>query len=236
VAVHGLGEADDETWTWHRRKDTAKGKEKGLKEVQHPTPGLPSDKSPSTPHNEVNWLKDPHMLPQVYPKARIMTFGYPTTLPSPKMPPADILLQIAKELLRELEEARGSLSRASRRPIIFIGHRFGGLVIEQAVVLASEVICNDTLKSSCDVTSKPTHGNSSEPTYNNISKPTHVKVSNSKNVDSSESKHDDILKSTVGIIFLSTPFRGYRSVTLPLARLVKANLLPKSTFHDRSQS
>ncbi|KAF8535854.1 hypothetical protein BDD12DRAFT_692879, partial [Trichophaea hybrida] len=81
---------------------------------------------------EVNWLKDSDMLPAAHPEARIMTFGYPRTLESRDVSPADGLILIAKALLRQLSKKRSPLSCNSRRPIIFIGHSFGGIVIENA--------------------------------------------------------------------------------------------------------
>lgn len=116
---------------------------------------------PSSQRREINWLKDSHMLPEVYPDARIMTFGYPTTLihsDTVETSPADALVQIARGLLQQLNMARNLSTSNSGQPIIFIGHRFGGVVIEKALVLARE-----------------------------------------------ENFHQ-ILQSTVGLIFLSTPF------------------------------
>jgi hypothetical protein len=97
-----------------------------------------------------------------------MTFGYPRTLESTEVSPADGLLLIAKALLRRLSKKRSPLSCNSRRPIIFIGHSFGGIVIENALVLAAS------------------------------------------DGRSELSEDNDILKSTVGVIFLSTAFQGFR--------------------------
>ncbi|KAI9771574.1 MAG: hypothetical protein M1839_002767 [Geoglossum umbratile] len=80
----------------------------------------------------VNWLADPAMLPKAVPDARIMRFGY-DSLWLGKEPIRTKLSTIANKLLlvlsREREDAQG-------KPLIFIGHCFGGLVIERALIIA----------------------------------------------------------------------------------------------------
>jgi pimeloyl-ACP methyl ester carboxylesterase len=99
------------------------------------------------------------MLPDAVPHARIMVFQYSTTTASlgQNVEVSEILAQIAQELLDDLGEKRQD---AAGRPIIFIGHSFGGVVIERALVLAGE------------------------------------------------EEWKDILDSTIGLVFLGTPFRG----------------------------
>jgi hypothetical protein len=126
------------------------------------------DPPQESPNKEVNWLKDSDMLPAAHPEARIMTFGYPRTLERTDVSPADGLFLVAKALLQQLGKIRSPHSCNSRRPIIFIGHSFGGIVIEKALVLAAS------------------------------------------DGHSEISEDNDILKSTVGVIFLSTPFQGFR--------------------------
>jgi hypothetical protein len=195
VAVHGLEEGPDDTWTWLERSESLRVNQTASKEDRRSLPerlmrrspspmpsqnGPPNDKQlnqafsglPSNSSSkEVNWLKDPNMLPAAHPEARIMSFGYSTTLGGDKSP-ADALSQIAKQLLQHLGEKRSTLSCNSQRPIIFIGHRFGGIVIEKALALAA-------------------------------ADERHVVL-----------KECDILNSIVGVIFLSTPLRGYKQATL----------------------
>jgi pimeloyl-ACP methyl ester carboxylesterase len=99
------------------------------------------------------------MLPNAVPHARIMVFQYSTMASSlsQNVEANERLVQIAQELLHDLGEKRQD---AASRPIIFIGHGFGGIIIERALVLAGE------------------------------------------------EERRDILDSTLGLVFLGTPFRG----------------------------
>jgi hypothetical protein len=80
----------------------------------------------------INWLSDEKMLPSATPHARILRFGY-DSLWMGKTPIRTSLSTIAYKLLLAL-----SMSRMEnlRRPLIFIGHCFGGLVIQRALNLA----------------------------------------------------------------------------------------------------
>ncbi|KAE9381023.1 hypothetical protein N431DRAFT_457638 [Stipitochalara longipes BDJ] len=83
----------------------------------------------------VNWLKDEGMLPRSFPQARIMQFGYPFSATDGT---GDTLEYIATELLARLEKERQDSGSGLSRPIIFIGHSFGGIVISEALILASK--------------------------------------------------------------------------------------------------
>jgi hypothetical protein len=77
----------------------------------------------------VNWLKDPEMLPKAIPDARIISIGY--EIPQvPDSPPLDVD-SAATELVKSLASIR---SDCSRRPILFIGHGYGGIFIEEALI------------------------------------------------------------------------------------------------------
>ncbi|KAK1244162.1 hypothetical protein MKX08_002300 [Trichoderma sp. CBMAI-0020] len=72
----------------------------------------------------VHWLKDPDMLPAVVPNARILAYNYesPWHANTPQ-----IRLQLCCEsLVQSLDNFYG---QESKRPIVFIGHSLGGLVI-----------------------------------------------------------------------------------------------------------
>ncbi|GAW17430.1 hypothetical protein ANO14919_068870 [Xylariales sp. No.14919] len=108
VAVHGIGADPDTTW---------------------------SGKGPTG--ERVNWLVDSTMLPKAVPNARIMRFGYKSNWfgsrknePQNTHPPKKTLVsQVADMLLRDLEYYR----RGITRPIIFIAHSYGGLVLIHAL-------------------------------------------------------------------------------------------------------
>jgi len=85
------------------------------------------------PKKRVSWLSEPTMLPAALPKARIMTFGYESYWFGD-----DAVRQsvdgVAAKLLEALCDER---PECGFRPIIFVGHCFGGLVIQQAYVRAT---------------------------------------------------------------------------------------------------
>jgi len=87
----------------------------------------------------VNWLRDPTMLPKAIPEARIISVGF--DIRDAFDAPID-LEAAAAQLSETLAEVR---LNCSARPILFIGHGYGGIFIEQALV-----------KGACgDETSKP---------------------------------------------------------------------------------
>ncbi|XXG99884.1 NAD-dependent isocitrate dehydrogenase [Hypoxylon texense] len=83
--------------------------------------------------NSVNWLSDPTMLPNALPKARIMTFSYESYWFGENAI-RQSLAGVATKLLRAFSEERED---CLHRPIIFIGHCFGGLVIQEAYITAT---------------------------------------------------------------------------------------------------
>ncbi|KAI2621788.1 hypothetical protein GGR54DRAFT_599830 [Hypoxylon sp. NC1633] len=80
---------------------------------------------------EVHWLKDPEMLPRALPNARIMRFGYKSAWYGSKedKPKKTDVSDVADMLLSALEHHRHDINR----PIIFMAHSYGGLVLMQAL-------------------------------------------------------------------------------------------------------
>ena len=77
------------------------------------------------PASWINWLDDEEMLPAAFPTARILSYGYR----SDWFGEAALNTRaatIAEGLLDELRTARKD---APLRPLIFIAHSFGGLVL-----------------------------------------------------------------------------------------------------------
>ncbi len=128
VAVHGLGANPDWAWTW-KRAATASEEE-----------------------IHVNWLRDEDMLPSKIPHARILTFNYESTWH--KDAPRQRRSLCADQLLTALDNQRKQVSAhkisiltwlirphpqqegiSKYRPVIFIAHSFGGIVIEQVQIM-----------------------------------------------------------------------------------------------------
>ena len=84
--------------------------------------------------DKINWLTDDDMLRRSFPRARILQFSYPVD---------NNLKDVASELLRRLSDKRRGCGSGLARPIIFIGHSFGGIVISKALVIANEGGCPD---------------------------------------------------------------------------------------------
>ncbi|GAP88017.1 putative alpha beta-hydrolase [Rosellinia necatrix] len=74
----------------------------------------------------VCWIRD--LLGQDIPNARIISWGWSSTLSS-----GDTFAGQAESLLGDISRARTH----TRRPIIFVGHGLGGLLIKEALVIAA---------------------------------------------------------------------------------------------------
>lgn len=101
VAVHGIQTCSPNTWIAYESDKYSRGR-------------------------QVNWLTDEDMLPRVMPHARIWVFDYNSRYSS------DAQVIRIKELgdvfLQFMWDRRDELGK---RPIIFIGSCFGGIVIAQ---------------------------------------------------------------------------------------------------------
>ncbi|KAH6962793.1 hypothetical protein DER45DRAFT_99229 [Fusarium avenaceum] len=82
------------------------------------------------PQKTVNWLKDTDMLQSKIPKSRILAFNYDSTWLSDA--PRTRVELCGEELVQSLHRVRQELDR----PIVFIAHSFGGLVVQDALLYA----------------------------------------------------------------------------------------------------
>ncbi|KAI1076580.1 hypothetical protein F5B20DRAFT_555609 [Whalleya microplaca] len=82
---------------------------------------------------DVNWLAD--IIPEIVPKARIMSFWYNSILQFSKS--TSDISDFGDQLLEGLSAQRKNPVE-SERPIIFICHSLGGLVFKQAFIRAQE--------------------------------------------------------------------------------------------------
>ncbi|KAF2156394.1 TPR-like protein [Myriangium duriaei CBS 260.36] len=85
-------------------------------------------------NHHVHWLKDPNMLPSVIPNARIIGYNYVSRWH--KDAPKTRLRLLGENLIHSLHEFR----QGNRdRPIVFLGHSLGGLVITYALLHAERI-------------------------------------------------------------------------------------------------
>ena len=95
--------------------------------------GLQGDAFKTWEHeNNTLWLRD--LLPAKIPTARIMTFGYESTIAFSKS--VAHIEDKALDLLNRLSAQRDE--NTDRRPIVFICHSLGGILVKKALVLAHE--------------------------------------------------------------------------------------------------
>ncbi|KAI2621919.1 hypothetical protein GGS26DRAFT_255256 [Hypomontagnella submonticulosa] len=87
--------------------------------------------APSSEGKPCNWLKD--LLPIHIPHARIMSFGYNSAVAASKS--IGDISTFAEQLLTRVLRERNSV-RQRDRPIIFIGHSLGGIVVKKMLIHA----------------------------------------------------------------------------------------------------
>ena len=131
-------------------------------------------------NRKVNWLTDPEMLPNSFPHARVMSFNYGWKQRSTTF---RIRNDAAYRLLNALAEDREDTLRFPPRPIVFIGHSFGGVVIQTALVLAEQEKFVP-----------------------------YVPRNNDLMWQKKKETRSEILNATVGVVFLATPFKITKSI------------------------
>ena len=76
---------------------------------------------------EVMWLK--HLLPAVVPHARILKFNYDSKYLVNA--PRESLRSLGERLANTIRNLRAKEEYTTNRPIIFVGHSFGGIIIQE---------------------------------------------------------------------------------------------------------
>ncbi|KAF3481565.1 peptidase C14 [Arthroderma uncinatum] len=82
---------------------------------------------------EVPWIMDKRFLGDLYDRARIMTFGYNANVLENVT--TSRVLDHANDLLEAIYARR---VRCEGRPIVFVAHSLGGLVVKQAMILCHD--------------------------------------------------------------------------------------------------
>lgn len=94
--------------------------------------GLNGHREKTWSHSSILWPKD--LLPQDLPNARIITWGYNANVaPISGLSSQNSLHGHARNLLLHLERLREEDYERSR-PVVFIGHSLGGLVVKGAII------------------------------------------------------------------------------------------------------
>lgn len=111
IAIHGLDTKSPDTWIWrHRGAD------------------IPTNAA-------VNWLEDQHMLPKRAERCRIFMCNWP----APLLEESGLVQKRIEEFARLLLDAITSRpSTTKEKPIVFIASCLGGVILMQALVIASD--------------------------------------------------------------------------------------------------
>jgi hypothetical protein len=113
VAVHGLAANPHRTWTWRQPSVS-----------EHRGNSYDTGESSDT---QINWLQD--LLPASVAKARIFAFNYASDWV--RDAPMEDLRNVATKLLTMLHDNRDDRQQDKEKPLIFIAHSFGGLVVQE---------------------------------------------------------------------------------------------------------
>ncbi|CAG8225726.1 unnamed protein product [Penicillium nalgiovense] len=87
------------------------------------------------------WLSNAYFLPRYIPRARVLVWGYNASISSQdgKAPSSDRILQHARTLVSQLEADR-DLDDAAERPIIFVCHSLGGIIVKKSIYVCTFAI------------------------------------------------------------------------------------------------
>ncbi|EEY21230.1 pfs [Verticillium alfalfae VaMs.102] len=134
VFVHGFTGHPERTWLQKSPYTYQKQASFGTKNVRSSRFRGILDSLKGRPENNVYWPRD--LLPAIIPDARVLTYGYDTRISHPFGPQRSQsgVYAIARDFLCELEGRRQSPGR----PIIFVVHSLGGIVVKELLKASSE--------------------------------------------------------------------------------------------------
>lgn len=132
VFIHGLQGHPQRTWQSKSNPESSIRARKGL--------GLFSRKgTEAIAHDDTKPFWPADILPQDHKDVRILTFGYDSKVTKAFMAPTSKngIFQHGNSFLRAVSRAR---VRCRQRPIVFVAHSLGGLVVKQALIEAQKQI------------------------------------------------------------------------------------------------
>ncbi|KAK3342018.1 hypothetical protein B0T25DRAFT_511525 [Lasiosphaeria hispida] len=135
IFVHGFTGDPQRTWTLKNRHSLARGEDAGAseqrpKKVRRIMPFTDARRH-SDGSTAVYWPRD--LVPDVLPDARVMTYGYDTHIRHTTFGPAlskNQVYDIAWDFLQEITAQR---QNCPTRPILFVAHSLGGIVVKEAL-------------------------------------------------------------------------------------------------------
>ena len=136
--VHGLFRHPKNTWTSNTATKETSSDRSGADEVRNENE-QPAHKTARTSleevPREVYWPRD--LLPRIFPQARITTWGYDVRIEQMLSSASQAsIFHHSETLLSDLAMLRSSaLDQA--KPIIFIAHSLGGIVVKDALSMSS---------------------------------------------------------------------------------------------------
>ena len=139
VFVHGFTGHPERTWT-HRKGDMGQSTHDDNK-VAEPPPKIRklnpfSESRRNDSHSAIYWPRD--LIPLAVPNARVLTYGYDTRIRHRLGPPRNknTIYDIAWDFLIALEAERRV---ESSRPMLFIVHSLGGIIVKEMLRRSSDI-------------------------------------------------------------------------------------------------
>ncbi|KAI0381474.1 hypothetical protein F5Y04DRAFT_82486 [Hypomontagnella monticulosa] len=130
VFIHGFTGHPENTWTHYGDNTSQLALDENSENTnqKQSTSPLRKTRQQATTRSSVYWPRD--LLPQTLPGARVITYGYDTRIRHAFGSPSatGTVYEIANNLLVALEGERRS---APSRPILFIVHSLGGIVVKE---------------------------------------------------------------------------------------------------------
>lgn len=143
VFVHGLGGHPRKTWQYgnleelqaeeETRAASKKFRWKFLKRKESSSSGPTDGPSSDIQTSHCFWPFD--LVPSDFPNVRVMTYGYDSH-PTHFYRGAAVQMTITQHSRQLLQTVTNSRSRCMKRPLVFVAHSLGGILVKDAMVLS----------------------------------------------------------------------------------------------------